>query len=64
MSTRLINAIEHRKHHRRAKQTPDMYDIKMKRLQVIQRIMDIKMEYHPHMIDYATNQLNKVNQGI
>lgn len=63
MSTRLINAIEHRRCHRRAKPTPDKYDIEIKRLKVIQRIMDIKLSYPTHTIDYATNKLNKASQG-
>jgi len=58
MSTRLINAIEHRRCHRRPSKQQNIYDIKMKRLEVIQRLIDIRRAYPTSMIVSATRAVN------
>lgn len=62
MSTRLINAIEHRKCHRRPNKQQNIYDIKMKRLQVIQRLIDIRRSYPLDMINSATRVIDEINK--
>ena len=57
--SRLTNSIHHRKCYRRQSKQENLYDIKLKKIEAIERLLQLRITYPSYMIEYAEADIER-----